>query len=51
MKSFLPFLFNQLFKNNADAEADVVVERTAGVNRIVINLYGAEINAVVDFDV
>ncbi len=46
-----PFFYLSLFENKPDAEADVVIERTARINRVVINLQGAEINPVIDFDV
>ena len=48
-KFSLPSFYLSLFENKPDAEADVIIKRTAGINRVVINLYGTEINSVVDF--
>ena len=40
-----------LFENNSDAETDIIINASVGINRIIVNLNGAEINFVVDFNI
>ena len=47
----LPFSSHNLFENQSDADADVVVHTARRINRVVIDLDGAKIYFVVDFNV